>query len=40
MIDNFAIGITHLLMMVAAFRLLGNPRLDREPTIHEGAGDA
>lgn len=40
MIDNFAIGITHLLMMIAAFRLLGNPRLDREPTTHEDAGDA
>lgn len=30
MIDNFALGITHLLMMLAAFLLLKRPDLDRE----------
>ena len=31
MIDNLAIGITHLLMALAAFRLLSRADLDREP---------
>ena len=30
MIDNFGIGLTHLLMMIAAWRLLRRPDLDRE----------
>lgn len=34
MIDNLAIGITHLLMALAAFRLLRRADLDNEP---EGA---
>ena len=31
MIDNFALGLTHGLMMIAAFLLLRRPDLDREP---------
>lgn len=30
MIDNFALGLTHLLMMIAAWRLLRRADLDRE----------
>ena len=30
MIDNFALGLTHLLMMIAAVLLLRRPDLDRE----------
>lgn len=30
MIDNFALGLTHLLMMVAVVILLRRPDLDRE----------
>lgn len=30
MIDNFALGITHALMLLAAWRLLRRPQLDRE----------
>ncbi len=30
MIDNFALGLTHGLMMLAAFLLLRRPDLDRE----------
>ncbi len=37
MIDNLAIGITHLLMALAAFRMLSRADLDREP---EGASEA
>jgi hypothetical protein len=32
MIDNFALGVTHLLMMIAAIILLRRPELDREPS--------
>lgn len=32
MIDNFALGLTHLLMMIAAIILLRRPELDREPS--------
>ena len=31
MIDNFALGLTHALMLLAAWRLLRRPDLDREP---------
>lgn len=31
MIDNFALGLTHVLMLLAAWRLLRRPELDREP---------
>lgn len=31
MIDNFALGITHLLMMIAAIMLLSRVDLDAEP---------
>jgi hypothetical protein len=31
LIDNFALGLTHLLMMIAALILLRRPDLDREP---------
>lgn len=31
MIDNFALGLSHGLMMLAAFLLLRRPDLDREP---------
>ena len=30
MIDNFALGLTHLLMLLAAWRLMRRPDLDRE----------
>ena len=30
MIDNFALGLTHMLMILAAWRLLRRPELDRE----------
>lgn len=32
MIDNFALGLTHALMLLAAWRLLRRPDLDREPS--------
>ncbi len=32
MIDNFALGLTHALMMIAAIILLRRPALDREPS--------
>ena len=38
MIDNLALGITHLLMMIAAVLLLRRPDLDHEPSA--GARDA
>lgn len=31
MIDNFALGLTHVLMMIAAVLLLRRPDLDDEP---------
>ncbi|MFC4294437.1 hypothetical protein ACFO0A_05115 [Novosphingobium tardum] len=31
MIDNFALGLTHFLLAVAVWRLLGRADLDREP---------
>lgn len=40
MIDNFAIGLTHVLMMLAAFRLLYHPLLDREPPARADDRDA
>lgn len=30
MIDNFALGLTHVLMLLTAWRLLRRPDLDRE----------
>ena len=30
MIDNFSLGLTHLLLIYAAWRLLSRPDLDRE----------
>lgn len=30
MIDNFALGLTHALMLYVAWRLLASGRLDRE----------
>lgn len=35
MIDNFALGLTHGLMLLAAFLLLRRPDLDREPSPHD-----
>ncbi|WP_375403774.1 hypothetical protein [uncultured Sphingomonas sp.] len=35
MIDNFALGLTHALMLLAAWRLLRRPDLDREPSPHD-----
>lgn len=32
MIDNFALGLTHGLMLLAAILLLRRPDLDREPS--------
>ncbi len=37
MIDNFSLGLTHLLMLVAAWRLLRRRDLDREDAA-EGMG--
>lgn len=30
MIDNFALGLTHVLMLLAAWRLLSRPDLDED----------
>jgi hypothetical protein len=35
MIDNMALGITHLLMMIAAVLLLRRPDLDHEPSARD-----
>ena len=35
MIDNLALGLSHGLMMLAAFLLLKRPDLDREPGPHD-----
>jgi len=35
MIDNFALGLTHGLMLLAAFLLLRRPDLDRETTARD-----
>ena len=35
MIDNLALGLSHGLMMLAAFLLLRRPDLDREPGPHD-----
>jgi hypothetical protein len=45
MIDNFALGLTHALMLLAAWRLLRRPDLDREPkprdpSVHGSGPDA
>ncbi|RZT55006.1 hypothetical protein EV283_1793 [Sphingomonas sp. BK036] len=37
MIDNLALGLSHGLMMLAAFLLLRRPDLDREPGPHDAA---
>jgi hypothetical protein len=37
MIDNLALGLSHGLMMLAAFLLLKRPDLDREPSPHDTA---
>ncbi len=37
MIDNFALGLTHALMLLAAWRLLRRPDLDREPGVRDRA---
>jgi hypothetical protein len=40
MIDNFSLGLTHLLMMIAAFLLLRRPDLDQEaPATLSGEDD-
>ncbi len=39
MIDNLALGLSHGLMMLAAFLLLRRPDLDREPSPHDAAAD-
>ncbi|MBY0581284.1 MAG: hypothetical protein K2P68_00010 [Sphingomonas sp.] len=38
MIDNFALGVTHLIMMIAAVILLRRADLDCEPR-HEKSAD-
>lgn len=42
MIDNFALGLTHGLMMLAAFLLLRRRDLDDEPSArpNDDAGDS
>jgi hypothetical protein len=37
MIDNFAIGLTHLLMAIAAWRLLSRADLDTDSASEAGA---
>ena len=37
MIDKLALGLSHGLMMLAAFLLLRRPDLDREPSPHDAA---
>ncbi|WP_068092302.1 hypothetical protein [Novosphingobium rosa] len=39
MIDNLAIGITHLLLVIAIIRLLGRADLDKEPVKAPDAAD-
>ena len=36
MIDNFALGLIHLLLGIAVWRLLLRPELDRDP--HDAGG--
>ncbi len=38
MIDNFALGLTHGLMALAAWRLIRRPDLDREGENRRGWG--
>ena len=38
MIDNFSLGLTHLLMLIAAWRLFRRPDLDREDTTETERG--
>ncbi len=38
MIDNFALGLTHGLMLLAAWRLLSRPDLDRDDVEPPPAG--
>ncbi|WP_380787531.1 hypothetical protein [Sphingomonas sp. R86521] len=40
MIDNLALGLTHGLMMLAAFLLLKRPDLDSEPDAKAPPGKA
>ena len=35
MIDNFSLGLTHGLMLLAALILVRRPLLDREPSPHD-----
>jgi hypothetical protein len=35
MIDNLSLGVTHLLLMLAAIALLRRPDLDKEPSPHD-----
>lgn len=35
MIDNFALGLAHGLMLLAAIMLLRRPALDKEPSPHD-----
>ena len=39
MIDNFALGLSHGLMLLAAWFLLRRPELDREPGPRDPLGD-
>jgi len=39
MIDNFALGLTHLLMLIAAWRLLRRPELDGDDAPPPAAAD-
>ncbi len=38
MIDNFALGLSHGLLLLVAWRLLRRPDLDREGEAHKGWG--
>ncbi len=37
MIDNFALGLTHGLMMLAVFLLMRRPDLDNEPSARDSS---
>ena len=39
MIDNFSLALTHGLMLLAAWRLLTRPDLDREPGPKDNFGN-
>ena len=39
MVDYFALGLTHALLALAAWRLMQRSDLDRDPALPEARGD-